>query len=809
MISSRRRRFLTSSAAASALIFPLLSVPVANAVSQAAVIAEVYGGGGNLGATLTQDFIEVGNRGTTAISLDGWSVQYLPGQPGLTSRWQATALRDSVAPGGRYLIAQARGAAGTTDLPAPDASGGIAMSASQGVVALVSDTAPLTCLTVTEYGTDTRIIDLVGYGNATIFEGAPAPAGSNTNSVARHTSLLDTDQNSADFAAGAPTPTNAAGETGGEPEPEPEPVPARIHEIQGTTWLSPLEGQKVVDVPGVVTARRTFGSARGFWFTDPEGDDDPRTSDGLFVFTGSTSPAVLVGDAVRVSGTVQEFYPTNPASSPHLSLTELVDARWTVESSGNPVPAGEFIKPDTVPEVLTAKPGGNIESRTLEPDTYALDFWESHEGMTVQIVDAPIVGPSTRFNELYVTTKPDQYPTPRGGTVYTGYDNDPTGIVKIESLIPFSERPFPTADTGDTLAGTTVGQVEYDRFGGYTVLATRLGQVESGGLERETTRKQNPSELAVASYNVENLSGVDEQAKFDALARGIARNLAAPDIVTLEEIQDNNGPDGTGDGVVAADRTLRRFVDEIVAEGGPRYEWRQIDPQDGADGGQPGGNIRVGFLFNPKRVSFVDRAGGDATTPVEVESFAGKPRLSISPGRIDPANAAWEDSRKSLVGEFVFRGRTVFVVANHFSSKGGDQPAHGRFQPPDRVTEVQRIEQSETVRAFVDDVLAVDPSANVVVAGDLNDYQFSPALKVFTEDGVMHALIETLPESERYGYIFEGKSQVLDHILVSRCMRTVDFDMVHINAEFHDQTSDHDPLVARLKPAAGKSSEHR
>jgi predicted extracellular nuclease len=588
-----------------------------------------------------------------------------------------------------------------------------------------------------------------------------------------------------------------------------EPVEARIHEIQGTSRLSPLKGEAVADVPGIVTAKRQFGSARGFWFQDPDGDDDPRTSEALFAFTGNTTPDVEVGDEVLVDGVVQEWYPTNPDTSPHQSSTELTDVEWTVESSGNELPEPELIKPDTAPDVLTAKPGGSIEELELEPDRYALDFWESREHMLAEVSDVRLVGPSTRFNELYATTKPDQFATPRGGAAYTGYDADPTGILKIESLIPFEEVPFPEANTGDTLAGSTIGPISYKRFGGYTLNATELGQVVDGGIERESTREQNQNELAVASYNVENLSGVDSQQKFDDLAAGVVDHLASPDIVTLEEIQDNNGPDGTGDGVVEADETLDRFVEAIENAGGPGYEWRQIDPEEGADGGQPGGNIRVGFLFNPDRVSFADREGGDATTPVEVQSQAGKPRLSISPGRIDPENDAWQRSRKSLAGEFVFRGRTVFVVANHFNAKSADQPVHGRYQPPDRVTEAQRVQQAEVVRGFVDDLLEVDSHANVVVAGDINDYAFSQAVEALTEGDALRTLHDTLPEEERYTYIFEGKSQVLDHILVSRAPRNVEFEVVHINAEFHDQVSDHDPLIARFEPGAGKSAGQR
>ncbi|WP_253857110.1 endonuclease/exonuclease/phosphatase family protein [Prauserella alba] len=587
-------------------------------------------------------------------------------------------------------------------------------------------------------------------------------------------------------------------------EPQSTPQAAddtRIHDVQGTGRLSPMDGETVT-VPGVVTAKRQFGSVRGFWVQDPRPDDDPRTSEALFVYNGDETPDVAVGDEVSVTGEVGEYRPQGQDSA-YQSSTQLTGAEWTVDSSGNELPEAVELTPDTVPETL-APEEGNLDELELRPDKYALDFWESHEGERISVADAPLVSRSTDYNELYVTTKPGQNRTPRGGVVYGGYDEGNTGRLKIESLIPFSERPFPTANVGDTLTGTTAGPLEYDRFGGYTLQATELGEVESGGLERETTRKQHPSELSVATYNVENLSGVDEQAKFDDLAGGIVDRLRSPDIVTLEEIQDNNGADGNGDGVVAADETLDRFVEAIEAAGGPTYEYRQIDPQDLTDGGQPGGNIRVGFLFNPERVSFVDREGGDATTAVDVEKTRrGTAKLSVSPGRIDPQHEAWDDSRKPLVGEFEFRGRTVFVVANHFASKGGDEPTHGRFQPPTRSSEEQRHKQAEVVRGFVDDVQRVQPNANVVVAGDLNDFQFSETLGTLTEGGALTSLIDTLPPGEQYSYVYEGNSQVLDHILVSDSLRRVDYDVVHINAEFAEQASDHDPQIVRFTPSAG------
>ncbi|SFJ88917.1 hypothetical protein SAMN05421835_11080 [Amycolatopsis sacchari] len=789
---SRRTGFVAFMAAAGLVVgaSPALGAPATDVL-----IGEVYGGGGNSGATLTSDFIELTNVAGTAVSLDGWSVQYLPASPSASSKWQVTPLKGSVAAGARYLVAESTGSGGTVALPTADASGSIALAAGAGTVALVHGTTALTCLTAADCTADPAIHDLVGYGNATVREANPAPAASNTTSVSR--TGADTDDNAADFTAGTPSPTNTKGETAGGSTPA---TPAKIHDIQGVTRISPLKGQKVTGVTGIVTAVRSFGSSRGFWLTDPQPDNDPRTSEGLFVFTGSTTPAVAVGDAVSVTGTVSEYYPDSPTDSIYQSTTELTGPQWTVQSSGNALPAPTVLTPNTVPGELAPQVGGNIESLPLQPAKYALDFWEAHEGEVVSVSDARVVGPSNEYNELYVTTKPRENPTPRGGTVYTGYDDPNTGVLKVESLLPFAQRPFPVVNVGDTLTGVTSGPVEYDSYGGYTLEATTLGQERSGGITKEVTRKQRPDELAVATYNVENLSAVDGQEKFDQLAHGIVDNLAAPDIVTLEEIQDNNGAATTADTVVAADQTLKRFTDAIVAAGGPRYEWREIDPQDDQDGGEPGGNIRVGFLFNPQRVSFVDRPGGDATTAVTVVKQRAKVHLSVSPGRVDPTNEAWEDSRKPLAGEFVFRGRTVFVLANHFNSKGGDQPTHGRYQPPTRSSEVQRGEQAQVLRGFVDQLLAADRHANVIVAGDLNDYQFSPALRTLTAGGRLTDLIDTLSPCERYSYVYEGNSQVLDHILTAQTPHGMDYDVVHINAEFATQASDHDPQIVRFRP---------
>nr|WP_251076402.1 endonuclease/exonuclease/phosphatase family protein [Streptomyces benahoarensis] len=575
----------------------------------------------------------------------------------------------------------------------------------------------------------------------------------------------------------------------------------RIHDIQGTTRLSPLAGKQVSGVPGVVTALRTFGSARGFWVQDPQPDDSPATSEALFVFTGKTTPQVAVGDAVTLDGTVEEYHPGGKDAGLQ-SVTELTGTTWQVTASGRPLPAPVRLDAAAIPsDYAPDADGGSIESLPLRPRSYALDLYESLEGMRVSVADAPVVGPTNTHHELWVTADPKHSRTARGGVLYGSYADPNPARIKVGSLLPLDTHPFPAADVGTTLGGTTEGPLDYDNFGGYTLQATTLGKVTGHAPAPETTRASRPGEVAVATYNVENLSPATPQAKFDRLAKGLVKNLAAPDVVALEEVQDDSG--ATDDGTVTADATLKKLTAAVEAAGGPAYRWRQIDPENDKDGGQPGGNIRVAFLYNPATVDFTDIPGGDATTPVEARADHGRATLSASPGRIAPTDPAWQDSRKPLVGRFAVKGRPdsrLFVVANHFNSKGGDQGLDSRFQQPARSSEKQRTAQARLVNGFVKDLLAKDPKADVVVAGDLNDYQFSPALKTLTAGGVLTDQMGGLPRAERYGYVYSGNSQVLDHMLTGPHLSNTDYDVVHLNAEYADQASDHDPQVLRIRP---------
>nr|WP_232247872.1 endonuclease/exonuclease/phosphatase family protein [Kitasatospora azatica] len=573
------------------------------------------------------------------------------------------------------------------------------------------------------------------------------------------------------------------------------PGTVRIHDIQGHTRISPLAGQTVEGVPGIVTGVRTYGSSKGFWLQDPTPDADPATSEGVFVYTGA-NPTVAVGDSVLVSGKVSEYYPDFAGGSQ--SVTELSKPAVTVLSAGNPLPAPVVISGRNVPGHYAPPTAGSIEALTLQPEEYALDFYESLEGMRVEVDNTRVVGRTDAYSELWVETDKGDQKSKRGGALYESYREPNSGRLQIQSLVPLAQQPFPKANVGDQLTGATVGPLDYNQYGGYTLVATQLGALQDNHLQREVTAQASEREATIATYNVENLAPGDSAAKYAGLAQGIVTNLRSPDVVTLEEIQDNSG--ATNNGVVDASATIAKFVAAIQAAGGPAYDWRSINPVDGMDGGQPGGNIRQVFLFNPQRISFTDIPGGDSTTAVDVTGTGEATSLTASPGRIDPANPAWNASRKPLVGQFDFRGHKLFVIANHFDAKLGDQGIDSRFQPPARGSEVQRVQQATIEQAFMAKLLAADPQAQVVSLGDFNDYQFSPALATLTEDGVLRDLVDELPETEQYSYVYQGNSQVLDHILVSPEVGSAKYDVVHINSEFAVQSSDHDPQVVRIRP---------
>jgi predicted extracellular nuclease len=888
-------------------------------INPAVAISQVYGGGGNASAPFLNDFVELFNRSSGPVVLDGWSVQYTSANgPGLFSG-AVTPISGTLAAGHYYLVRMASGGGTGAPLPAADAIGSTAMSLSAGKVVLVSSAAGLACnggSTACSAGDSALIVDLVGYGGANFFEGSGATGtlGNTTAALRAGGGCTDSNNNAGDFTVGAPSPRNTATAAnvcsgGGDQAPavqattpvagasnvdpgtlvtitfsEPvtvsgswftfscgvsgtvaaavsggptsfvltPPAPLApgescqvtvlaaavsdvdavdppdtmvanfvfgfsvasgttvpIHNVQGAAHTSPLVGQ-VLDVgPAVVTVL----ASNGFYMQDPTPDADDATSEGLFVFT-SSAPAVALGDEVVVHGTVAEFRPGCSGCTPgdsaysNLTSTEIDGPTVTLRGHGRPLPpaivlgtgVGERRQPTAI---IEDDASGNVEtSGAFDPATDGIDFLESLEGMRVRIDTPVVVDPTRTFSassvEIGVLTRGGAdagLRTPRGGIVLTPGDFNPERLFLANALTP----SFPIVNVGDSFAGTVVGVVSYS-FANYKVLVSEpLPAVTSGGLTPEVTSlvPATPSQLTVASINVENLDPTDPQSKFNRLAAIVVQNLRAPDMLAVEEVQDNNGP--TDDGVVDATTTLDMFVGAITTSGGPSYSYRQISPQNDQDGGEPGGNIRVAILYRADRgLAFVDRPGAGATTANDITTSGGLPHLTFSPGRLDPTNTAFTTSRKPLAAELTFQGQTLFVIANHFNSKGGDQPLFGRFQPPVLASETQRLAQAAVVSSFVVRLLSANAGARIVVLGDLNDFSFAPPLGVLKGAGLTD-LIESLPPSERYTYVFEGNSQVLDHIMVSASLAPhAVFDVLHVNAEFSDQASDHEPGLARL-----------
>ena len=367
-----------------------------------------------------------------------------------------------------------------------------------------------------------------------------------------------------------------------------------ISDIQGSDATSALAGEVVTDVPGIVTAVVD----NGFYLQDPVSDNGERSS-GIFVFTGD-APDVIVGDEVLVSGTVSEFIPGGPSTN-NLSTTQIGgEVTIAVLSSDNPLPE----------PLIIGTEGRVLPTQIIAPD--GIDFWESLEGMLVTVSDAVAVSPTTRFDEIYVLPDNGLGATgvnSRGGITIAPDDFNPERI-KIQLDGDLLPDFIPQVNVGDRL-GDITGVISYG-FGNFQVLSTAEFTTEPGDLEPEITPIAPLADnLTIASYNLLNLDPNDEdgsadvaEGQFEAIGLQIVDNLNSPDIIALQEVQDNDGSVDSGN--VSADLTYSTLIDAIVAAGGPIYEFLDSTPADGEDGGQPGGNIRVGYLYNPDRVNFLE-----------------------------------------------------------------------------------------------------------------------------------------------------------------------------------------------------------
>ena len=338
-------------------------------------------------------------------------------------------------------------------------------------------------------------------------------------------------------------------------------------------------------------------------------------------------------------------------------------------------------------------------------------------------------------------------------------------------------------------------------------------------------------------------------------------------------------------GVVSARLNYEKLIEKIKSNSGKQYDYRQIDPVEYTQAGSPGNNIRVGFLFRTDRIEAYDiglptvhmnglsyKTTADGTKidelykipdnlkdghPKKLSSnskdgrFVPEPALTLetkkvlaetqteilgiydedgklvdttlsqSPGFLQ--DDRFYNSRLPLVCKFKFKptGENFYGIALHLYSKGRDDKLYGNIQPPVMTSEIRRAGQSAAVNEFVNEILAMDPNAKVIVAGDVNDFGFTnPIRKLTGEDTKTHQILYSMPasympENERFTYVFNGNLQQLDHIFVSPYLYkqlgepkapVADWQnhvfVPHVDSLFsrdrHIQVSDHDPIAARI-----------
>ena len=573
-----------------------------------------------------------------------------------------------------------------------------------------------------------------------------------------------------------------------------------IHAVQGRAHRSPLEGQRVT-VSGIVVGR---GGTEFFLQSAPgTEDDDPATSEGLEVVMAGAG-ALNIGDHVRVTGLVSEERPGGRDSN--LTTTRLTAAGGaTLISTGADLPAAVVLGRGgrSVPrDVIDDDSDGHVETGTLhfDPSADAIDFFESLESMRVTVPAPRAVSGTSEHGEVVVIADNGQGNpslSDAGLLVLGAGDPNPERLVIDDA---FEDVPQVTA--GAQFDGPMTGVLTY-AWGTYRLWLTEPCPPAKGGMAPGQASPRDDEDLRIISYNVENLSPRSDPARIAALAAHIVNALGAPDLLALQEVQDGTGPEK--DSTVSAAATFRVLQEAIDTAGGPTYRALEIAPVNGADGGQPGGNIRVAYLLRvDSALQLVSRPGGTAKNSTSVTTNSlGEPQLSFSPGRWEPGDPAWNRSRVPLALQLEWHGRALFVINNHWGSKGGDDGLFGPVQPPVLHSEVRRLPQAALVHRFAAELISHDDQALVIALGDFNDFGFSAPLQRLQQGGLLNDLMDQLPPLQRWSYIYQGNAQALDHLLISPGFANsgaeINFAPVHLNAAFPNQASDHDPLVLTLR----------
>jgi len=548
-----------------------------------------------------------------------------------------------------------------------------------------------------------------------------------------------------------------------------------IGEIQGSGLWSDLAGREVT-VQGVVTGV----IRRGFFVQSVVSSDDPLVSDAIFVF--SPKWKAITGELVNVSGKVLDFFRQDngkPVTQIKLTNVKVVKRR------------GPVIKPFE----LTA------DNVPVDPDELAI-FLNGLEGMLVSINKGQtFISPSNLFGDYVLILDADKpvegvLRSAQGGVLID--HNNPQRWYPGFRMTDYDSAPC--LNVGSKLKSRVVGPLNY-RVESYQIAVNHTIKVEPSHFELNKTRlSPKAGFITIMTLNGFNLDthiesrsrvknpgrDIDDDlgdGRFQTLAEAVVLQANVPDIIALQEIQDNDGAEMSM--VVDASLTYEALIKEIKQLSGVGYRWVDIVPGVGTDGGQPGGSIRNGYLYNPAAVELI--------------------KSSVRSIGVD--EPAFEGSRKPLVAHFKDKvsGKELACFNVHLASK---RHQHGIFAPELAGQDARlpiRVRQAMVIRDELNTLR--QQGLDFYVTGDFNDTEKSKTLTALVGDENVN-LVDKLAPEQRFDYNHRGKLQVLMHGIVSMGMaeRRAEYDIIHGNellgvkpGQPSDKPSDHAYVIARIK----------
>lgn len=595
-----------------------------------------------------------------------------------------------------------------------------------------------------------------------------------------------------------------------------------IAEVQGGKNFSSFVDESV-RLTGIVTARL----AGGFFLQTPDDqtDNDPATSEGIYVYTKSEPPGeAAVGNLVSVTGTVVEFTPKQEPLS--LPITELSHYKnrdvIRVISKANPLPkpinltAAEVSK--TVIDALerfegmrvqadeltvVAPTGGRVDDKTASSASNGIFY------AVIKGTPRPFREPGIEIYDYQLLKDKDKEKMKKDFPKLPTFDNNPERL-RVESAAQLGAQAINV--TAFSTVKNLIGVLHY-AYRTYAILPdVDSRHAVSGSVKADPLPAPTERQFSIAGTNLENLFDDEDdpeikedivtkeafQKRLKKISLAIRGFMAMPDVVGVVEAEN----------LAALKKLAERINADAVAanQPNPKYEAHLIDGNDGR-------GIDCGFLVKSARVKVI-----------EVKQLGKADKFKNPKGDEDVLNdrpplmlrASIDDPKTGKPFEFT-------AIVNHLKSfLGIDDPKDGGAR-----VRLKRKLQAEFLAKIVQERQAANPNERIVLLGDFNAYQFNdgigdsigtikgaPAAKEsvmnFSEDLVNPDLINLVdykPADQRYSYTYDGNAQVLDHILINEAMKKhiANFGYARTNADFpetyrNDETrverfSDHDAAV--------------